>query len=117
MACNQAKSNVKDILRQTPEPKGQGEVFGVRGKRPQGIKKQPVLRKSPRLQAIRQSYKQSLSTTNHIQEVQASLSPPASNTPEGRKGKVKKLDISLLQFESSLLPSDHKSRLQAATLR
>ncbi|KAI4221326.1 MAG: hypothetical protein L6R40_008640 [Gallowayella cf. fulva] len=78
MARIQVKSNVKNNLRQTPEPKGQG-------KRPQGIKKQPTLRKSPRLQAIRQSHKQSLSKSNHIQEVQAPLSPPASNTPEGRK--------------------------------
>ncbi|KAL8646924.1 MAG: hypothetical protein Q9210_005856 [Variospora velana] len=54
------------------------------GKRPQGIKKQAV-RKSLRLQAIRQSYKQSLSKSNYLQEVQAPLSLPASNIPEGRK--------------------------------
>lgn len=53
--------------------------------RPQGIKKQQTLRKSPRLQAIRQSHKQSLSKSNYIQEVQAPLSPPATNILEGRK--------------------------------
>ncbi|KAL9123704.1 MAG: hypothetical protein Q9217_006892, partial [Psora testacea] len=54
-------------------------------RRPQGIKKQKTLRKSPRLQAIRQSHKQSLSKSNHTQEVQAPLTPPASNVPEGSK--------------------------------
>ncbi|KAI4230586.1 MAG: hypothetical protein L6R40_007998 [Gallowayella cf. fulva] len=78
MARDQAKSNIKTNLQQPPVPKSQG-------KRPRGIKKQQAVRKSLRLQAIRQSHKQSLSKSNHIQEVQAPLSPPASNIPEGRK--------------------------------
>ncbi|KAI4089037.1 MAG: hypothetical protein L6R37_008105 [Teloschistes peruensis] len=78
MARDQAKSNIKNNLRQSPVPKGQG-------KRPQGIKKRQAVRKSLRLQAIRQSHKQSLSKSNHIQEVQAPLSPPVSNILEGRK--------------------------------
>ena len=55
------------------------------GKRPQGVKKQQAPRKSLRLQAIRQSRKQSSSESNHTREVQAPLSPPASNTPKGEK--------------------------------
>ncbi|KAL9042746.1 MAG: hypothetical protein Q9214_003693 [Letrouitia sp. 1 TL-2023] len=78
MARGQAKPNVKKSPRQPPEPK-------VQGKQPQGVKKKQASRKSPRLQAIRQSYKQSLSRSNHIQEVQAPLSPPASNIPKDRK--------------------------------
>ena len=34
------------------------------------------------MQVIRQSYKQSLSKSNHIREVQALPSPPTSNNPE-----------------------------------
>ncbi|KAI4088940.1 MAG: hypothetical protein L6R37_008121 [Teloschistes peruensis] len=78
MARDQAKLNIKYNLRRTPVPKSQG-------KRPQGIKKQQAVRKRLRLQAIRQSHKQSLSKSNHIEEVQAPLSPPASNIPKGSK--------------------------------
>ena len=59
-------------------------LMGV-GKQSRGIKRQQAPRKSPRLQAIRQSHKQSLFKSNYIQVVQAPLSPPASNIPEGRK--------------------------------
>ncbi|KAL2048739.1 hypothetical protein ABVK25_010991 [Lepraria finkii] len=68
---------LKNKQRQSPIPKDQG-------KRPQGIKKQQAPRKSLRLQAIRQSHKQSSTKSNHTQEVQAPLSPPASNILEGR---------------------------------
>ena len=56
-----------------------------KGKRPQCIKKQQAVRKSLRLQAIRQSHQQCLSKSNHIQEVQKPQFPPASNIPKGRK--------------------------------
>ncbi|KAI9759188.1 MAG: hypothetical protein M1835_000442 [Candelina submexicana] len=74
MARGQAKPNFKNKQRQPLIPKDQG-------KRPKGIKKKQALRKSPRLQAILQSHKQSLSKSNHLQEVQAPLSSPASNIP------------------------------------
>ncbi|KAL8909885.1 MAG: hypothetical protein Q9171_004798 [Xanthocarpia ochracea] len=117
MARDQAKSNIKINLQQPPVPKSQG-------KRPRGIKQQQAVRKSLRLQAIRQSYKQSLYKNNHIQEVQAPLSPPASNIPEGRQRpqtlhkpstsfrngnedkENEKLDIPHLESKSSLLGSD-----------
>lgn len=54
------------------------------GKRPQGIEKQQVVRKSRRLQAIRQCHKRPLSESNHIREVQAPPSPPTNNNREGR---------------------------------
>ncbi|KAL9013979.1 MAG: hypothetical protein Q9173_001357 [Seirophora scorigena] len=78
MACDQANSNIENSRRQPPVLKDQG-------KRPQGIKEQQAVRKSLRLQAIRQSHKQFSSKRDYIQEVQAPLSPPASNIPEGRK--------------------------------
>ncbi|KAL8827330.1 MAG: hypothetical protein Q9170_007057 [Blastenia crenularia] len=78
MARGQAKSNVKNNRPQPPVSKNQGEL-------PQGIKKQQIRRKSLRLQAIRQSHKQSIPKSNYTQGVRAPLSPPASNIPEGRK--------------------------------
>ncbi|MCJ1242564.1 hypothetical protein MMC14_010573, partial [Varicellaria rhodocarpa] len=71
-------------------------------KRPQGIKKQEAVRKSTRLY-----YNTHKSFTNP--------SRPLENGVEGKKNK--KLDISLLESESSLLLSDYRSRLQAALLR
>src|SRR5439155_26518673 len=52
--------------------------------KPQGIMKQQAVRKSARLQAIQQLHKQSISKSNHIREVEAPPSPPASKIPEGR---------------------------------
>ncbi|KAI4087886.1 MAG: hypothetical protein L6R37_008270 [Teloschistes peruensis] len=78
MARGQAKPNIKNNRRQPPGPK-------VQGKQPRGIKKQQATRKSLRLQAIRQSHKQSLSKSNQIKRVQAPPSPPPSNIPEDRK--------------------------------
>ncbi|KAL9100900.1 MAG: hypothetical protein Q9163_003779 [Psora crenata] len=78
MACGQAKPNIKNNRRRSLIPKDQG-------KPPQGIKKEQAVRKSLRLQSIQQSYNQSLSKSDQIQEVQALLSPPANNIPESRK--------------------------------
>ncbi|KAL2045855.1 hypothetical protein ABVK25_012005 [Lepraria finkii] len=80
MARGHPKSNIRKSRRQPPGPK-------VQGKQSQGIQKQQSPRKSLRLQAIRQSHKQSLSKSNHIQGVQAPPSPPPSNNPESRKAQ------------------------------
>ncbi|KAL9019937.1 MAG: hypothetical protein Q9185_002791 [Variospora sp. 1 TL-2023] len=78
MACSHAKSNIKKCRRQPSGPK-------VQGKQPQSINKQQPLRKSLRLQAIKHSYKQSLSESNHTPKVQAPPSPPPSNNPKSRR--------------------------------
>lgn len=51
-------------------------------RRAQGIRKPQPLRKSLRLKALRQSQKHSVAKRNHIEEVQARLSPPASDIPK-----------------------------------
>ncbi|KAL8828533.1 MAG: hypothetical protein Q9170_006563 [Blastenia crenularia] len=65
--------------------RGQAKPNAKQKKQPQAVTKKQASRKSLRLQAIRQSYKQSLSKSNHTQEVQALLSPPASNVLKGKK--------------------------------
>ncbi|KAL9123660.1 MAG: hypothetical protein Q9217_006929 [Psora testacea] len=78
MARGQTESKIKKIRWQLRVPKDQG-------KRPQSIEKQEGIRKSARLQARESFRKQFKSQSNYTREVQALLSPPASNILEGRK--------------------------------
>jgi len=92
MALSRTEPDVNNNRRQARIIKDQSGVLGIHiarlswpsvGKQPRSIQKQAI-RKSARLKAIQQLRKQSISKSDLIWEVQAPLTPPISNHPEGR---------------------------------
>ena len=107
MARSQARLNTKHA-QPPPVPDHEGQ-----GKPAQAVKNQQTPRKSLRLRAIRQSYKQSSSKSNHIQGIQGiqvPLSPPPSKILRGETASSRKRKRELLEEERAGHPSSQAQK-------